>query len=180
MRLLDTTTSKLHEFYGEGIPSYAILLHRWEEEEISYQDLKDGEGQKLAGFAKIKVCCARASLKGFEYVWIDACCIDKTSSAELSKAINSMFLCYQNAQVCYVHLSDAAKEGQLGQKFSESKWFTRGWALQELLALSFVVFYDSFWNELGIKLGLEAEIASITGISSLSNIDQACEAEKTS
>ncbi|KAL5905981.1 hypothetical protein ACKVV1_010394 [Pyricularia oryzae] len=29
------------------------------------------------------------------YVWVDICCIDKTSSAELSEAINSMFRWYE-------------------------------------------------------------------------------------
>jgi hypothetical protein len=180
MRLLHTSTYKVHEFFGNEIPNYAILSHRWEEEEVSLYDLENEKGFEKAGFAKISGCCARSVLDGFQYVWIDTCCIDKTSSAELSEAINSMYLWYQNAQVCYAYLSDAVKGGRPEEHFSRSKWFKRGWTLQELLAPSFVAFYDRFWNEIGTKFSLVTEIESITGIRSLAQIDQACVAEKMS
>jgi len=180
MRLLDTSTYKFHEYIGNNIPNYAILSHRWEKEEVSLRDLEDGQGFKMAGFAKIKGCCAQAALGGFQYVWIDICCIDKTSSAELSEAINSMYLWYKNAQVCYAFLSDAVKEGKDTRHFSKSKWFTRGWTLQELLAPSYVVFYDRHWDEIGTKFSLETEISSITDIRFSAQINQACVAEKMS
>jgi hypothetical protein len=59
-----------------------------------------------SGYDKIKRCCEVASMDGFEYVWVDTCCIDKTSSAELSEAINSMYRWYGQAEVCYTYLSD--------------------------------------------------------------------------
>jgi hypothetical protein len=142
MRLIEASTYKLHEFSGDRIPSYAILSHRWEKQEVSLSDLENGKGFEMAGFAKIRGCCTQAALDGFQYVWIDTCCIDKTSSADLSEAINSMYQWYRNAQVCYAYLSDALKGGQGNKHFSKSKWFTRGWTLQELLAPSFLVFYD--------------------------------------
>lgn len=179
MHLVHTKTHQLHEFFGKNIPDYAILSHRWEDEEISFQDLKDGRGRRMTGFAKIQDCCDRADKDGFEFVWIDTCCIDKTSSAELSEAINSMYKWYQKAQICYAYLSDV-EAGRHDEQFSKSKWFTRGWTLQELLAPSHVVFYDSTWNEIGTKSYLKDEITLITGISSLFDIDKACVAEKMS
>jgi hypothetical protein len=177
MRLLHASTFKLHDFSGD-IPAYAILSHRWETEEILFQDVEAGKARRMTGFAKIEGCCQRATADNIEFVWIDTCCIDKTSSAELSEAINSMYQWYQDAQVCYAYLSDV-QEGR-HEQFSESKWFTRGWTLQELLAPSFVVFYDCSWNEIGTKGSLRKEITTITGINSLFDIDQACVAEKMS
>ena len=120
------------------------------EDEVSLQDLYGPEMKARSGYRKIERCCALAASEGWSYAWIDTCCIDKTSSAELSEAINSMYSWYQNAQVCYVYLADVAKpeqmasdEGALVPKVSiESRWFTRGWTLQELLAPSNLVFYD--------------------------------------
>lgn len=178
MRLLNATTFELHEFSGQNIPAYAVLSHRWEELEISFQDAAAGRAWTMKGFAKIEGCCNQAKKDDIDFVWIDTCCIDKTSSAELSEAINSMYQWYQNAQVCYAYLSDV-KEGH-HEQFSESKWFTRGWTLQELLAPSFVVFYDRSWNEIGTKGSLKDKITVRTGISSLFDIDQACVAEKMS
>ena len=106
MRLLNTFTLSLREFVGDNIPSYAILSHRWEGEEVTFQDLQSGKGPEMAGYSKIRGCCAQAALDGFDYAWIDSCCIDKTSSSELSEAINSMFDWYRKAQVCYAYLRD--------------------------------------------------------------------------
>src|ERR1700712_1769807 len=106
MRLLNTSTLLLHEFFGEAIPRYAILSHRWETEEVYFQDLQAGRAMEMKGYSKVKGCCAQAALDGWAYAWADSCCIDKTSSAELSEAINSMFQWYQNSQVCYVYMSD--------------------------------------------------------------------------
>lgn len=82
MRLINTSTLSLELFFGEAVPYYAILSHRWNDIEVSLQDLQDGKGEKMAGYLKIQKCCAQAQLDGWQYVWIDSCCIDKTSSAE--------------------------------------------------------------------------------------------------
>ena len=135
MRLLDTTTFKLKEFLDDPGAEYVILSHRWEEDEISLQQLVSGQvrGDEL-GFLKIQKCCEEAAREGFQYVWIDTCCIDKTSSAELSEAINSMYRWYQKAARCYAYLSDV----EIIDELAESLWFTRGWTLQELV-VSFLV-----------------------------------------
>jgi hypothetical protein len=70
---------------------------------------------------------------GLQYIWVDTCCIDKSSSAELLEAINSMFKWYQDAKVYYAYLADISKtvEGGFSKTaFVRSRWFTRGWTLQ--------------------------------------------------
>ena len=168
MRLLSTFTLRFHEFQGESVPYYAILSHTWTDEEVSLQEMKKGDGKDKAGFAKIKSCCALAASEGWEYVWIDTCCIDKSSSVELSEAINSMFQYYRKAAVCYAYLVDVpASEGDhsaVGSTFRQSRWFTRGWTLQELLAPTTVVFYNQGWMEIGTKSSLSDVISSVTRI----------------
>jgi hypothetical protein len=95
MRLLHTTTLELKEFSGKQIPLYVILSHTWGEEEVSFQDMQGNKRDNKTGYSKVKNCCDLAASDGFDYVWIDACCIDKSSSAELSEAINSMYTWYQ-------------------------------------------------------------------------------------
>jgi hypothetical protein len=63
----------------------------------------------MKGFSKIKGCCETAAQGGWEYAWVDSCCINKRSSGKLSEAINSMFEWYSNAEVCYVYLSDVLR-----------------------------------------------------------------------
>jgi hypothetical protein len=168
MRLLNTSTIQFEEFPGDDIPHYAILSHTWGEEEVSFQDMQNGHGQDKAGLVKIKSCCALAALDGWEYAWIDTCCIDKKSSAELSEAINSMFEWYRRAAVCYAYLVDVpdaeANHDRINSAFRRSRWFTRGWTLQELLAPEVVIFYDRDWKEIGTKLSLSRVISAITGI----------------
>jgi hypothetical protein len=136
MGLIHSTTLKLHEFIGSQIPQYAILSHTWGDEEVSFQELQSnipGVREKK-GFDKTKQCCRIAVEDGFEYTWVDTCCIDKTSSAELSEAINSMFRWYQRAEVCYAFLADVPPDEDLkkeGSAFRKSRWFTRCWTLQE-------------------------------------------------
>jgi hypothetical protein len=150
MRLLNTRTRKLEEFFGEAIPKYAILSHTWGENEVTFKDI-ERDGYK-SGSVKIDGCLAEY---GPPYVWIDTCCIDKSSSAELSEAINSMWSWYSKADVCYVYLSDVPPGDVPGRKdsaFRKSRWFTRGWTLQELIAPDHVVFYDSSWELIGRKI----------------------------
>jgi hypothetical protein len=129
MRLLHTTTLTLHEFPPDGIPPYAILSHTWEGEEVALQELESGTGNRKKGYSKIENFCESARHAGLEYCWVDTCCIDKTSSSELSEAINSMFRWYRNASVCYAYLEDvSAHESPWGEdsSFRKSRWFTRG------------------------------------------------------
>jgi hypothetical protein len=138
MRLLDTSTITLHEFLDANVPDYAILSHRWNLEEVSFQDLQSGKGIRMTGYAKVSSCCAQAKKDGWRYVWIDSCCIDKSSSAELSEAINSMYKWYEKAQICYAYLSDVPgsemDHDRIGSAFRLSQWLRRGWTLQERLA----------------------------------------------
>ena len=163
MRLLNTSTLKLYEFYDKDIPRYAILSHTWTRQEVSLQKLEDPDSKTLAGYTKIKCCCEVALSEGWQFAWIDTCCIDKTSSADLSEAINAMYGWYENAQVCYVYLADVST-ARWAEDFRISRWFLRGWTLQELLAPRTVVFYSKDWKELGTKWSLRDEISRATGI----------------
>jgi hypothetical protein len=105
MRLLDTATYLLSDFQSQ-IPAYAILSHVWEEEEVTFSDIATlNKAAEMKGFMKIVGACERALKDGLKYIWIDTCCINKESSAELSEAINSMFMWYKNAHICYAYLS---------------------------------------------------------------------------
>ncbi|KID68192.1 Ankyrin repeat-containing domain protein, partial [Metarhizium hybridum] len=164
MRLLNTGTLTLEEFAEGQIPQYAILSHRWGEGELSLQDVEKGEllsqGVKKGGYDKVRRFAFRAQCDGFEYAWIDTCCIDKTSSAELSEAINSMYLWYYRAERCYAYLADV----WLVDEMCESEWFQRGWTLQELLAPAEVHFFNKNWDDLGTKGTRWQEISQCTGI----------------
>lgn len=77
------------------------------DEEVTFQDLNSGHTTK-AGYCKIRETCRIALENGLKYAWVDTCCIDKNNSAELSKAINSMFQYYEDAKSCYIYLSDVS------------------------------------------------------------------------
>lgn len=164
MRLLRTKlisepgTLEIEEFDDISIPQYAILSHRWGKDEPTLQDVERGTTKKGA-FKKVKQSCDMAKRQGIDYIWIDTCCIDKTSSQELSEAINSMYLWYFKAHRCYAYLADVPSV-----PFGQSEWFTRGWTLQELLAPADLVFFDANWKALGTKEGLQKEISNCTGI----------------
>ncbi|KAK3389956.1 heterokaryon incompatibility protein-domain-containing protein, partial [Podospora didyma] len=176
MWLLDTSKYTLTQtLYPE---KYAILSHTWEDGEVTFQDIKDpAVASQKAGWVKIVQTCRLAKGQGFDRVWIDTCCIDKSSSAELSEAINSMFQWYKNADVCYVWLSDLprapdgpnsqASQNQLERDLPRCRWFTRGWTLQELIAPRNIKFYDRGWVMRGTKLTLVAQLADITNIAFL-------------
>ena len=173
MRLLHTTELKFSSFDDDNtIPPYAILSHTWGNVEVSFHILRKYVARgssESEGYQKIQSCCALAAREGYDYVWIDTCCIDKTSSAELSEAINSMYHWYKKAQVCYAYLSDVyindgLRSFEIEDAFRRSRWFTRGWTLQELLAPMRVLFYDKQWRELGSRWSLKYRISLITGI----------------
>ncbi|KAF5319849.1 hypothetical protein D9758_018800 [Tetrapyrgos nigripes] len=134
-------------------PRYAILSHTWEKEEVTFQDIQNLQTARLkAGYVKVWNACARARNYDFEWIWIDSCCINKESSAELSEAINSMYQYYEDAAVCYVYLCDVSAEyhpRNPKSTFKDSRWFKRGWTLQELLAPWNVVFLDKDWVRIG-------------------------------
>jgi hypothetical protein len=162
MRLLKYNNDgefSLTEFF-DNIPPYAILSHTWGKEEVTFVDMIDGNGTSKTGFDKIRFCGEQTRCNGLHYFWVDTCCIDKSSSAELSEAINSMFKWYQGAVICYVYLSDV----QYHSDVDHSKWFTRGWTLQELLAPKHMVFFNSTWKVLDNRSNLSPTISRITGI----------------
>lgn len=107
------------------------------------------------GLQKVLDAAKLASSEGHDWIWIDTCCIDKTSSSELSEAINSMYRWYQGSEVCYVYLEDAKLDGKelqddsMNQFIRDSRWVTRGWTLQELIAPRLVSFYSKDWSIIG-------------------------------
>lgn len=118
---------------------------------------------------KIRRTCAVAREHGYDNVWIDSCCIDQSSSSELSEAINSMYQWYHHARVCYAYLADVHDEDDpraRDSQFRRSRWFTRGWTLQELIAPQVLVFLSKGWRVLGTKAMLAAVIEEVTGIDS--------------
>lgn len=171
-------TYELKEFIGQDIPPYAILSHTWGQEEVLYRDITEGNlrvVQKRLGFTKIWYCAEQAKQDGLSYCWVDTCCIDKSSSAELSEAINSMYSWYQQAAVCYVYLADVDEDPgpnpdpyRSRELMEGSRWFTRGWTLQELIAPRRLIFYSSRWATLGTKhspdTGWALTLSRITGI----------------
>ncbi|KAJ9134149.1 Vegetative incompatibility protein HET-E-1 [Pleurostoma richardsiae] len=171
MRLLNVTTLLFEEFLGEvgkDIPPYAILSHTWGSEEVSYRDHCEQQNLTREGYTKILGRRRVAEVDGLQYIWVDTCCIDKSSSAELSEAINSMFQWYRHATVCYAYLSDvdsSEEPATADSSFVRSRWFTRGWTLQELLAPADVVFLASDWAEIGSKKSLRSTVSRVTGIS---------------
>jgi hypothetical protein len=180
MRLLQCDNNgglSLTEFFKSRIPEYAILSHRWEAEEVTFKDLIDGISKSMAGYGKIQFCGEQARREGLQYFWVDTCCIDKSNSTELAETINSMFRWYQKATRCYVYLSDVltrkrkasdtSTECTWESAFRASKWFTRGWTLQELLAPTTVKFFSQEGKRLGDKGTLKRHIQEITGITIL-------------
>ena len=193
MRLLNTTSLELREFFESNIPKYAILSHRWEPGEVTFQDVIKRRNLDAAGWHKITSFCGLVREYGYEWAWLDTCCIDKRSSAELSEAINAMFSWYKNGE-CFAYLSDVQCQRDDVQAFSAlqenqalvvdreswrdqqycaadttaalrtSKWFTRGWTLQELIAPDRLYFVDKDWRVFGSKCTMDDLLFQITGI----------------
>ena len=175
MWLLNTHDAKLHDVADtRSLPGgYAILSHTWSGAEQSFREVRDicarseGLGQNPRYFVsdKIRNCCIIAERDGYDWVWIDSCCIDKSSSAELSEAINSMFDWYVLAEVCYVYLEDVRSDPNANPaEFIAARWHTRGWALQELLAPDVLVFLSSDWKPVGTKQSLCSLVSQATRI----------------
>lgn len=178
MRLLQRSPSggfHLQQVDTDHPPAYAILSHCWlDDQEVTYEELESGAGTGKTGYDKLRFCCDRAAADGLEYSWIDTCCIDKSKSNELSTAINSMYKWYQRASRCYVYLHDVSvpeadinspiPKGSWKDAFRKSRWFTRGWTLQELIAPATVDFFSREQKHLGTKVSLEQEIYAVTSI----------------
>ncbi|KAB5523062.1 heterokaryon incompatibility protein-domain-containing protein [Coniochaeta sp. 2T2.1] len=168
MRLLNVRTLKLEEHFDVSIPHYSILSHTWGAQEVVYSHIRQ-DGYKAGSSSKVDGCIAQAIKDGLDYVWIDTCCIDKSSSAELSEAINSIFAWYWGCVVCYACLVDVPDDveewdvdndedgADINSAFAKSRWFTRGWTLQELLAPDNVVFFSVGWLPIGRKLESAAQ-----------------------
>jgi len=160
----------------ETIPPYAILSHTWgaDAEEVTFEDLTNGTGMDKPGYEKIRFCGEQARQNGLQYFWIDTCCINKANNTELTSAINSMFRWYRDATRCYVYLPDiSSSDFDTNEEFHSppwesyfrtSRWFERGWTLQELLAPSSVEFFSRERQRLGDKRSLKQQIHEITGI----------------
>ena len=159
MRLLNTITLQLEIFNGD-VPPYAILSHRWEDEEVTLQDLERQIAVARKGCAKLERSAEIACELGFNYIWNDTCCIDKSSSAELTECINSMWRFYAESSACIAYLSDIGSAEEL----TDSLWFTRGYTLQELIAPKYLIFYDKNWKPLGDKTEWSKSIHKKTGI----------------
>ncbi|KAH8881794.1 HET-domain-containing protein, partial [Thozetella sp. PMI_491] len=166
MRLIDTSNYEIREFPDTKLPRYAILSHTWGDEEVKFQDMLPPRQASGRGYDKVKGACRLALRNGFDFLWVDSCCIDKTSSSELSESINSMFQWYTNAAVCYAFIEDLAPNHSAEMRVSNCRWFTRGWTLQELLAPEIVEFYDADWNYRGTKQQFASAISDFTGIPS--------------
>ena len=177
---LDRRTS-IFSVRDDDATDYAILSHRWIEQEVNYDEMNDlakmdkGEVDEIChrdGYRKILDSCEQAKRDKYRWLWIDTCCIDKRSSAELSEAINSMFRWYENSRVCYAYLHDLTSSSfpatSNDQKYPESngwpEWFSRGWTLQEMIAPSDVRFFNKNWQPIGDKTTLAPTLAEITRV----------------
>jgi hypothetical protein len=154
----------------DNFPPYAILSHTWgaDDTEVTFTDVIERRYSHKNGFRKLKFCSEKAKIDRLDYFWIDTCCINKSSSSELQEAITSMFHWYQNSARCYVYLSDVeagcSDPIAWDRAFESSRWFTRGWTLQELLAPSSVEFFSVEGKRLGDKGTLVNTIHKITNI----------------
>jgi hypothetical protein len=168
VRLINSKSLQMEEFFDQNIPPDAILSHTWGKEEVTFQDMQRSDEQNKAWFFKVLNCCEQAKQNGLEWVWVDTCCIDKTSSAELSEAINSMFAWYRDSAVCYALLEDVPPLNPIfpENEFKRARWFKRGWCLQELIAPAKVEFYSADWTDIGTKWSLRRQVEDTTGISS--------------
>ncbi|KAL8725864.1 MAG: hypothetical protein Q9166_007085 [cf. Caloplaca sp. 2 TL-2023] len=180
MRLLNVKTFELEEFHAD-IPPYATLSHQWGSisEEVRFESLQAAAPEihsfvqngiatdQVNGISKIAGCCRQAKKDKVAYVWVDTCCIDKKSSTELSEAINSMFNWYAESKVCFAYLVDVTStpdSSNFHDQVQRSRWFTRGWTLQELLAPSEVIFCNRDWITIGNKRDLKKDIQIATNI----------------
>ena len=185
MWLINTETLQLEFFSGATAVDYAILSHTWGDGEVTFGDMSHKSvAQKKAGWPKIEMTCrlARMASPPLAYAWVDTCCIDKTSSTELSEAINSMFGWYRASSLCLVYLADfqirpgedADSDPEVQARLGRCRWFSRGWTLQELIAPGRLHFCHSSWEVFGTKESLWNVLRQITGIDATVLKDASC------
>lgn len=161
---------------SRGPVRYAILSHTWldnKNQEVKFKDFRGYRSRlkrKAAGYEKVAFTMKQAEKDNLQYCWVDTCCINRKDSAEYAAALKSMFDWYRQSEICYVLLSDvstsksATKKKKLEDQIRDSRWFTRGWTLQELVAPKTVKFFSSDKKYLGDKIGLIDLISKITKI----------------
>lgn len=177
MRLINVRTRELKDYVEGSVPKYAILSHTWGPDEVTFDDyMYQTLAQTKAGYAKIEYTCLQTIKDGIDFVWIDTCSIQKSSSAELSEAINSMYRWYQQSQVCYAYLEDfqvllepeacpnPSPMETIAEQLNTCRWFSRGWTLQEMIAPPNLVFYGKSWSCFGTKHELRHTLSCITGV----------------
>ena len=171
---------KVLNFRDDDATEYAILSHRWidntevnYEEMVSLANMEKGKRNVIrgrSGYKKILDTCRQARKDGYEWAWVDTCCIDKGSSAELSEAINSMYRWYTNAKVCYAYLHDVdgssfpseKDDKKYAKSYGWPEWFSRGWTLQEMISPIDVQFFNQNWQTIGTKKALSKTLSKIT------------------
>ena len=174
--------AKVLEFGDDEVTEYAILSHRWIEQEVDYNEIAElakmakkerSEIHQRDGYRKIVQSCEQAKKDGYKWLWVDTCCIDKRSSAELlvSEAINSMYRWYENSRICYVYLHDVpsssfptAPDHRYHKSNDWPEWFSRGWTLQEMIAPKDVRFFNEEWHPIGDKRMLAHTLSYITRV----------------
>ena len=193
MWLLSTERAELHYFNEPGdVPGgYAILSHVWGENEQSFQGTQElriscansaidlasrnvfgpvmSSNPRDHSSPKVRQSCIVAERYGYKWIWNDTCCIDKTSSTELTEAINTMFRYYELSQMCFAYLADvssASSADPTNREFCTSRWHERGWTLQELIAPESVVFLSREWEYFGNKHDLASVLESVTHVPS--------------
>lgn len=179
MRLLNVNTLAIEEVVGSPLEhNYAILSHTWlHGQEVSLREWdtaiagvssKCDEIKRSRGWAKIEAACLETRRWGLEYLWVDTICIDRTNSTEVSETINCTYAWYQHSAICFVHLADVVGDDLDDEDclddFRDSRWFTRGFTLQELVAPIEVIFFSQDWQVLGTKDELLQTLADITGV----------------
>ncbi|CAJ0554667.1 Ff.00g131800.m01.CDS01 [Fusarium sp. VM40] len=178
-RFINVETIQLHTFSAGDVRlgarfEYATLSHTWGQHEATYQEWDDAQTRQSDGIKKIRDACkvVKESL-GLQWLWIDTCCINKADEDEVYQAVNKTFSLYQGSTVCLAYLSDVPTANTdnnelLSSQVRNSRWFTRGWTLPELLAPKQLIFYAADWTVLGQRDDSLAEL-----ISEVTNIDQA-------
>ncbi|KAK7972179.1 HET-domain-containing protein [Apiospora saccharicola] len=169
MRLLNTSTFRLRQLTeGESAPPYAALSHCWGAEEVLYSDLQstDKDLSQKYGFQKLVGACREAfDRHQLDWLWADTVCIDRSSSAELSESINSMYRWYRNCNICLAYLGDVcASVGPPEDVLAKSRWMQRSWTLIELIAPRNLQFFSADWSLIGTKESLISNLSRITQI----------------
>ncbi|KAL4063365.1 heterokaryon incompatibility protein-domain-containing protein [Scleroderma yunnanense] len=173
--------TKVLELRDDEFANYAILSHRWIDQEVSYDEMTElakmeeearDEIRQRSGYQKILDSCEQAKKDEYKWLWVDTCCINKESSAELSEAINSMYRWYENSKVCYAYLHDVTGESFPTKPDKRMypncngwpEWFSRGWTLQEMIAPNAVRFFNKYWQPIGDKRTHAEPLSNITRV----------------